>query len=187
MRYDVSGPTPCIGTGRSTTQAVLQLLNLALRQLDDFEQADRDACARYIAQALRIHEAVNGSGTVARIPTGLAAWQVRVVHEVAMANLDTPLAITKLAAACRLSRGYFTRAFKVTFGISPHRWRLGKRIEQACRMLASSQDPIADIAVACGFNDQAHLTRAFRNILGTTPHAYRRLRADEAMIAETAT
>ncbi|MDQ0009242.1 AraC-like DNA-binding protein [Luteibacter jiangsuensis] len=151
-----------------------QLLNQALRQLADFDRADRAACAHYIALALRIHrESTEGHGE-RRQGSGLAAWQVQVVEELALTRLDTPLAITKLAAACNLSRGYFSRAFKATFGESPHRWRHGKRLEQACHRLAHSNEAIADIAIAFGFNDQAHFTRAFKSALGMTPNVYRR-------------
>lgn len=160
----------------SGQSAVKQLLTQALRQLDDFSQADRVACASFIAQALRIHQESSAATELPRPSTGLAAWQVRVVHEKALANLDAPLAVKELAAACNLSRGYFTRAFKTTFGESPHRWRIGKRIEQACFKLANSLEAIADIAVACGFNDQAHFTRAFKSTLGTTPNVYRHRR-----------
>lgn len=176
MQLKTSGPLPRAGADRTVACTVRQLLNKALRELDDYAQADRAACADFIAQALRIHQASVGPGEPPRPPSGLADWQIRIVNERALAQLDAPLAIHDLAAACNLSRGYFTRAFKATFGVSPHRWRIGKRIEQACYKLANSFEAIADIAVACGFSDQAHFTRAFKSTVGMTPNVYRRLR-----------
>ena len=163
----VASPLPV-----STAQRLQDLLRKALRQLDAGEVADRQACAAYIAQALRIHrDAMDIRTTV--VPSGLAAWQIRIVRELALSNLETSLAITALARACRLSRGYFTRAFKATFGQSPHRWRHHHRIDHACTILRSTSTAIAEVAVRCGFNDQAHFTRAFKSHVGTTPHAYR--------------
>ncbi|WP_325469451.1 AraC family transcriptional regulator [Luteibacter sp.] len=167
-------PSPGDGDGDAPARAVLQLLNHALSQLADIERVDRAACARYIAQALHIHRQTLDPVSYRRAASGLAAWQVRIVHEIALAHLDAPLAITELATACRLSRGYFTRAFKVTFGDSPHRWRHRKRIEYACSRLKETSEVIAGIAIVCGFNDQAHFTRAFKTAMGMTPNAYRR-------------
>ena len=176
MRTDTSLPSVSSNDRTSPVGMVQQLLRQALRQIADVEQADRAACARYIAEALRIHQQATRQ-PAPRAPTGLAEWQVRTVEKVALARLDLGLAITELAAACRLSRGYFSRAFKATFGESPHRWRHRKRIEHACRRLADSNDPIAGIAMDCGFNDQAHFTRAFKALVGTTPHLYRKSHA----------
>ncbi|QDE39748.1 helix-turn-helix domain-containing protein [Luteibacter pinisoli] len=175
MRIDTSSPSGTSDDGQSPVRAVQQLLDHALRQIADVDTADRVACARYIAQALRIHqERITGGAT--RTHSGLAAWQIRTVEEIALARLDLGLAISDLAAACSLSRGYFSRAFRVTFGESPHRWRHGKRIEHACLQLSSTRGSLADIAIACGFNDQAHFTRSFKSAIGVTPHAYRKSR-----------
>jgi AraC-like DNA-binding protein len=174
MRIDTSLPSVSSADRTSPVSVVQQLLRQALRQIADVERADRAACARYIAEALRIHQRATTQG-VTRAPAGLAEWQVRTVEQVALARLDRGLAITELAAACRLSRGYFSRAFKVTFGESPHRWRHRKRIEHACRRLVDTSESLAGIAMDCGFNDQAHFTRAFKALMGTTPHLYRKL------------
>lgn len=176
MRIDTSLPSVPSTDRISPVSVVQQLLRQALRQIADVERADRAACARYIAEALRIHQQAT-TQRAPRAPTGLAEWQVRTVEQVALARLDLGLSITELAAACQLSRGYFSRAFKVTFGESPHRWRHRKRIEHACKRLVDTTDTLAGIAMDCGFNDQAHFTRAFKVLMGTTPHLYRKSRA----------
>jgi transcriptional regulator GlxA family with amidase domain len=48
------------------------------------------------------------------------------------------------------------------------------RIERAMRLLRETHDAVADIAYACGFANQEHMTRLFRQYLGTTPAAWRR-------------
>ncbi len=176
MRIDNSSPSGSSGDDPSPVRAVQQLLDHALRQITDVDKVDRVACARYLAQALQIHQERIGAHAP-RPHSGLAPWQIRTVKEIALARLDLGLAISDLAAACRLSRSYFSRAFKVTFGESPHRWRHGKRIEEACLQLCSTGRSLADIAMACGFNDQAHFTRSFKAAIGMTPHSYRKSRS----------
>jgi AraC family transcriptional regulator len=79
-----------------------------------------------------------------------------------------------MAAVAGLSVSQFSRRFKATTGLSPHRFLLRLRVEQAGRMLRTGTLPIADVAVACGFSHQEHLTRVMRAHLGTTPAALRR-------------
>jgi AraC family transcriptional regulator len=67
-----------------------------------------------------------------------------------------------------------TRRFKAATGLTPHRYLMRLRLEQAVRDLRTTLRPIADIAVACGFSHQEHLTRTMRVQLGTTPGEVRR-------------
>ncbi|MEP9361948.1 AraC family transcriptional regulator [Nocardioides sp. CN2-186] len=68
---------------------------------------------------------------------------------------------------------HLVRAFGAEFGIPPHRYLTGRRLDRARRMLLAGERA-ADVAVAVGFHDQAHLTRHFRRLLGVTPAAYAR-------------
>ncbi len=60
------------------------------------------------------------------------------------------------------------RRFSAAFGLPPHRYLTGRRIEAARGRLLAGQ-PIADVAAAVGFHDQAHLHRHFTRLVGTTP------------------
>jgi AraC-like DNA-binding protein len=70
------------------------------------------------------------------------------------------------------SPAHLVRCFTRTFGISPHRYVMARRIEAARRRLLDGE-PVAEVAAAAGFHDQAHLTRHFRRHVGTTPGRYR--------------
>ena len=63
---------------------------------------------------------------------------------------------------------HLVRAFSAQFGIAPHRYLTGRRLDRARRLLLAGERPAA-VAVRVGFHDQAHLTRHFRRLLGTTP------------------
>jgi AraC-like DNA-binding protein len=105
---------------------------------------------------------------------GLASWQLRRCRERANGSLATSISLDELAKECRLSTGYFGAAFKTSTGETPHRWLLKLRIKEAKKLLATTDLPISEIAPACGFSDQSHLTKAFSTIAGLTPGAWRR-------------
>jgi AraC family transcriptional regulator len=81
--------------------------------------------------------------------------------------------MTRLAAACGLTRAHFTRRFSAIVGASPYTLLLASRVERAKYLLASSRTSIAAVAAACGFADQAHLSRTFSRLTGTTPARFR--------------
>jgi len=111
-----------------------------------------------------------------RSRSGLAPWQIRKVRTHIAANLGTTLSIGDLAALVRLSRFHFSRAFKDTFGDTPHQYVLRRRIEHAQGLMLTTKTALAEIALECGLVDQAHLGRSFRRIVGETPAAWRRAR-----------
>nr|WP_246691032.1 helix-turn-helix transcriptional regulator [Neorhizobium alkalisoli] len=76
-----------------------------------------------------------------------------------------------------MSTSYFSTAFKVSFGMSPHNYILSRRIGHAKLRMIESDAPLCEIALDCGLADQAHLCRVFRRITGTTPSSWRRLAA----------
>lgn len=89
-------------------------------------------------------------------------------------QLSADLRIERLAELVSMSPHHFARTFKATFDQSPHAFVLERRIEAACRTLRSDiHRPIADIASASGFANQAHFTEAFRRRMGTTPARWR--------------
>jgi AraC-like DNA-binding protein len=110
---------------------------------------------------------------------GLAPWQTLRVKSHIDANLGTRIRMNHLAEIARLSPSYFSRAFKVTFGISPHAYIASRRIERAQGMMLKSDEPLCQIAVACGLCDQAHFSKLFRQVVGTTPNLWRRQRRGE--------
>jgi AraC family transcriptional regulator len=107
-------------------------------------------------------------------PAGLTGRRFAAVRDLLEARLAEPLPLADMAAVAGLSVSQFSRRFKATTGLSPHRFLLRLRVEQACRMLRTGTLPIADVAIACGFSHQEHLTRVMRAHLGTTPAALRR-------------
>ena len=104
----------------------------------------------------------------------LTAAQLRSAKELLAANTDERILIADIARSCGLSRQYFTKAFKTATGVTPHRWLQQHRIEMAMQLLGTTSQPIAEIAIECGFADQSHFTRVFTRFAGRSPGSWRR-------------
>jgi AraC family transcriptional regulator len=104
----------------------------------------------------------------------LAPWQKRKVREFIDTSLGSTIRLRDCARQARLSASYFSHAFKATFGMTPCRYIRRRRIERAQRLMLQSQEPLSQIALACGFADQAHYSRVFRDVVGFSPNAWRR-------------
>ncbi|WP_433800214.1 AraC family transcriptional regulator [Actinomycetospora sp. CA-084318] len=81
------------------------------------------------------------------------------------------LALDEAAAQLGVTSNHLVKAFSAEFGLPPHRYLVGRRVEVARRLLLAGL-PAARVAVEAGFHDQAHLTRHFRRLLGVPPGRY---------------
>jgi AraC family transcriptional regulator len=105
---------------------------------------------------------------------GLAAWQERTVAAYIEDNLAEPISLATLAQLARLSPYHFSRAFKQSFGVPPHRHHTSRRIERAKTLLAKSAQSVTEIGLTVGFCEASSFTAAFRRTTGRTPSSYRR-------------
>jgi AraC-like DNA-binding protein len=117
----------------------------------------------------------------ADVKGGLTMRQAARAKEFMAAHCDETIALADVAQECGLSRGHFIKAFRMTIGLTPHQWRQHYRIDKAQAMLLETADDIAEIAVACGFADQSHLTRVFTALVGDSPAHWRRGRRSYAI------
>jgi AraC family transcriptional regulator len=109
---------------------------------------------------------------------GLASWQVRRLNVFIEARLDQSIHLKELSAISKLSTAYFSRAFKLTFRETPHAYIVRHRLERAETLMLTTGLLLSDIAARCGFADQAHLCRLFRQRYAKSPAAWRRERTD---------
>ncbi|HXB60676.1 MAG TPA: AraC family transcriptional regulator [Candidatus Acidoferrales bacterium] len=105
---------------------------------------------------------------------GLEPWQKLRTEEMLRAHLEGNITLSELAAACSLSPGHFGRCFKKTFGTSVHQRLIQLRIEHAKNLLSKTGQTLTEIALSCGFYDQAAFSRAFARIEHVTPSGWRR-------------
>jgi AraC family transcriptional regulator len=111
------------------------------------------------------------------VKSGLAPWQERRSKEMMRASLGGDLSIAAIAAECRLTPSHFGRYFKHSTGVTPHQYLTRLRLEEAKRLMLTTQRSLAEIALACGFGDQSYFTRIFSRNVGTSPAAWRRSRS----------
>lgn len=88
-------------------------------------------------------------------------------------NFGRSVTLDELASEAGLSASHFSRLFKETIGQSPMQFVMSYRVEEAKKMLAEPDRPMIDIALNCGFADQAHFSRVFKQTTGKTPKSWR--------------
>lgn len=89
------------------------------------------------------------------------------------AHVTTGITLREASARLGAHPTHLVRAFTAAFGLPPHAYLTGRRIDLARRLLLDGRPP-AQVAAAVGFYDQAHLSRHFRRYLGTTPARFGR-------------
>ncbi|GAA1514485.1 AraC family transcriptional regulator [Dactylosporangium maewongense] len=93
------------------------------------------------------------------------------LRELLDARTREGITLVEAAALLGCHPGHLVRSFTATFGLPPHRYLVGRRVEQARRLLLSGRRP-ADVAAEVGFHDQSHLHRHFVRHVGVTPARY---------------
>jgi len=104
----------------------------------------------------------------------LLAWQARKVLDCIDRNITSRVLVADLCALVCRSEAHFSRSFRGTFGCSPHAFMVRRRVELAAKYMLQTDMSLSDIALGCGFVDQAHLCKHFRVVTGETPAAWRR-------------
>ena len=125
---------------------------------------DWEAWALALAERAKGNEALS-----APLHGSITASRMRLLDEFIDAGLDGPLGVQAMAQLLGLSEGYFMRAFKHATGKSPHSYLIDRRLAKARALMRDSTARLAEIAHACGFNSQAHMTTAFKQRLGVSP------------------
>ncbi|GGZ02046.1 AraC family transcriptional regulator [Pseudoduganella plicata] len=122
-----------------------------------------------IAFFTSLHETLRPVAARAPAP---ADDQLRRAADYIGAHCMRALKLDEICAAAGLSPSHLIRSFKARYGMTPHAWLVNCRI-QLCRRRLKAGEPIADVALAAGFADQAHLQRAFKLHVAATPGQYR--------------
>ena len=153
---------------------VVALLESASSALGHSHEAARSSLAQassLLKEAVAPPPARRRPGTYS---PALLAWQARRVREHIDAYLGQPLRVVDLSRLVNKTEAHFSRAFRASFGLPPHAYLVQRRVELAASLIRAGDGSFTDIALKCGFTDQAHLCKRFRQLMGTTPSAWRR-------------
>jgi AraC-like DNA-binding protein len=104
------------------------------------------------------------------------------VRDVLEARYAENVSLPELAGVAGIGRFHLAHAFAHQYGLPPHAYRVALRVSKARALLARGVPP-AEVALATGFSDQSHLTRAFRRFVGVTPAHYQTTTAVGAAVA----
>ena len=104
----------------------------------------------------------------------LPKWRLRRVADYIDAHISEAIPLADLAAAAGLSRTHFTAQFRLATGCRPHDYILLQRIDAAKRLLIDTPLELVDVALAVGFQAQAHFSTVFKRLVGETPGRWRR-------------
>ena len=94
------------------------------------------------------------------------AWALERLHE--------PLGLPRLAARAGMSVRTFTRRFREETGVSPAQWLLRQRVEEARRLLETTDLPVDRVAERAGFGTATSMRQHLHAAVGVSPTAYRR-------------
>jgi AraC-like DNA-binding protein len=92
----------------------------------------------------------------------------------AMGERARRIPLSELARISRLHPAHLSRAFKQHMGCSIGEYSRQSRVSRARALLVATTLSLADIAAECEFADQAHFSREFKRLAGSTPLRFRR-------------
>jgi AraC family transcriptional regulator len=103
----------------------------------------------------------------------MPAHRLRRVLDAMHAGLAEPFDLGRLAALAELSAFHFSRVFKQATGMSPSRYFVRLRMDEARRLLSDTTMSVLDIGLAVGYASPSHFAQVFRESTGTAPSAWR--------------
>jgi len=103
----------------------------------------------------------------------MSGYTLRCVTNYIEDNLTKDLTLAEIAGVANMSPHYFSRAFRKSTGIPPHRYVINRRIEKAKILLSNNHLPLVEVGLSVGFQNQSHFTTLFHKWTGVTPKVYR--------------
>jgi AraC-like DNA-binding protein len=158
---------------REWMHRVITVLEAAIGQLHDQEHPVQGTL---LEAAALLRQQVHPQAA-RKVPYGrgrLLARQARKMRDYIDSQITEPVLVADLCALVQRSEAHFSRYIKRTFGESPHSFVVRRRVELAAQYMLTTAASLSDIALGCGFTDQAHLCKHFRQAAGQTPAAWRR-------------
>jgi AraC-like DNA-binding protein len=158
-------PLPFVRNAVSTDKRLAAAILPALEDLDGtLEELHRDQIILDLAEALAAADP-----SIARRRLEARHWRaVGKVRAFLDTNLESAVTSAEMEAVAGLSRYALARHFRACLGTSPYRYLVMRRLDRA-RSLIRDGVRLVDVAAACGFADQSHMTRHFKKAYGLSP------------------
>jgi AraC-like DNA-binding protein len=154
---------PFIASGQTSDARLKRAVKAALADTDEPLDPLRETDIVYeIAVAMLVASGQAAPSTP--IDTGATERARRYIHN----HLDEPVLMADLETEAGQDRWQLSRDFRRLHGTSPYRYLVMRRLDAARDRIARGED-FAQTAIACGFNDQSHMTRHFKSAHGLSP------------------
>ncbi len=128
------------------------------------------------AEILRTWSNITVAGMPSYSESNLPAdRRMMLVHDYIEDNLTSPVSLNDLAAVSGLSMAQFMRLFKATFGVTPYRWTLKRKMDRAKLMITQEGLSVTQAAYELNFSSSQHFSTIFRKLNGITPSTFKRL------------
>ena len=155
---------------------VAKLIDTAMAALEGDRETAR-LLLRRASALLRTDLMREEVGATAPLRGAMAAWQLRRLMVYIESHLTVPITAEQLAEEIGSSVGRMFRGFKASTGMTPFRYIAIRRVDLARELMRTSDEPLSQIALACGLFDQSHFCRLFRRVMGQRPNDWRRMNA----------
>lgn len=124
----------------------------------------------------KVMQILGNAKEVPPVPDSLKQFHLGTIEnakEYMLKNFGQDISLQQLAQHCYISPFHFSRIFKSIMNDSPHQYLAEIRLNHARILLASTVQPITDIAFACGYNSIEHFSTAYRRRFKSSPTAHR--------------
>ncbi len=173
---DAGAPRPAFARNALPPLRALAALTMRARTALENDSASAARTFEEIAlelagSALNLANETRRSGSAAPSERDLARIG-RLLRELE-SDLARPWPLAEIAESAGMSRYHFLRTFSRVTGVTPHQWLLRARLREAAGRLATTHDPVTEIAPASGFDDLSNFIRTFRAEFASSPRSYR--------------
>jgi AraC family transcriptional regulator len=169
---------PLLGRLRDAGTPLTEHTQLAPREARELgtrlrrELAEGDSVSPLIVESIVLNALASAARQETPRRLRQPPWLLRVKELLHDRAIEAPR-LSEIAAAVGVHPGHLSREFRRFFGVVPGEYVRQLRIDLAARKLVESDAPIAEIALATGFADQAHFARVFRRATGHSPREHR--------------
>ena len=186
----------CSGFGPLRTEKIIRRLNSRAQLLREADYPELGSTVRRILDIMRnkedfYHEEATGMltaffvGMARTVPdnsdkeesgieeskfSGMIAQVLKYINT----HYHEPIKMKELANMCHISETHFRRLFSSYMNMSPLEYVNQVRVRMACEHLKRTNEPVADVAVKCGFSTNSTFNRNFKQLIGVTPMEFRK-------------
>lgn len=148
-----------------------------VEEVEAYDAGQRDAATKASLRALTCQVILDATRQLTLAPKASPTELADAAEAYLRQHAAEPLRIADLTRHLGLSRARVFELFKTATGLTPNEYLVRQRINRGCELLATTQQPVTDIALTIGFSSSQYFCNVFRKYAGMRPTEYRRMYA----------